>query len=49
LQARWQGSIRVEQASSWFLESWTLIAFAALVGVFVVFLEWRKRRKEKMP
>ena len=49
LQTRWEGSVRVERASSWFLESWTLMAFVVLVGAFVVFLEWRKRRNEKMP
>jgi hypothetical protein len=49
LQTRWEGSVRVEQAPSWFLESWTLMAFVVLVGAFVVFLEWRKRGKEKMP
>lgn len=47
LQARWEGSVRVDKASSWFFEPWTFIAFAGLVGAFVVFLEWRQRRKGK--
>ncbi len=49
LQARWAGSLRVEQASPWFRESGKLMAFVGLVGVFVVFLEWWKRRNEKTP
>jgi hypothetical protein len=49
LQARWAGLLRVEKASLWFLKSGKLMAFAGLVGVFVVVLEWLKRRREKMP
>jgi hypothetical protein len=49
LQARWAGSLRVEQASPWFLKSGRLVAFAGLVGVFIAVLEWWKRRREKMP
>jgi hypothetical protein len=49
LQARWAGSLRIEQASPWFLKSGKLMALAGLVGMFVVVLEWWKRRREKMP
>ncbi len=49
LQARWAGSLRVDQAPPWYLGSGKLMTFAGLVGVFVVGLEWWKRRREKMP
>jgi hypothetical protein len=47
LSGRWEGAVAVEQTSPWFLGSWGLIAFAGLVGIFVVFLEWRQRRSER--
>jgi hypothetical protein len=47
LQGRWEGTVRVEKASRWLFGTAGILAFAGLVTIFVVFLEWRQRRKEK--